>query len=379
MTTIPQTDEAPQPAATEGANLPEPVYFRMTGTVNEFFMNTGDTMTLDFGGPLKVVLTISKPENVDIADSENANYQLTFEAEPSTKVRAMFESLAADRMPEGSKPGSTVLHYENGSQSFNSVDDNGRVKPGAQSPIPLLPEAFGEFVKRVATLPRKQLSRGVKVLRWRADQPGGPEPLTGRAFEWSIDQKTWRGFADRLYGRISGRSAYRLAPKHKADIEQYVKDGLGEPAGHELLREAYSISGHNPRSSLVIGIAACEIGVKLCISSVIPAATWLVENLPSPPVEKMLREYLPKLPADNRINGQVLPPPARILEIIKKGVLLRNQIIHKGATVKARSCEEVLGAITDVLWLCDYYSGYEWALNYVSSETRKELGLLTDD
>jgi hypothetical protein len=281
-------------------------------------------------------------------------------------------------MPEGSKPGSTVLHYENGSQSFNSVDDHGRVTPGAESPIPLLPESFGEFVTRVAAIPRDQLLRGVKLLRWRANQPGGPEPLTARTLEWSVDQKTWRGFAGCLEGRVRGRSAYRLAAAHKADIEQYVKDGLREPVSHELLREAYSTADLNPRSGLVIGIAACEIGVKLCISSVVPAATWLVENLPSPPVEKMLREYLPKLPTGNRINGKVLPPPGRILNTIKKGVLLRNEIIHKGATVKQRTCEEVLGAITDVLRLCDYYSGYEWALNYLSAETREELGLSAD-
>jgi hypothetical protein len=359
----------------ESVTLPKPIYFRMTGVVNDFFMNADDTMTLDFDGPQKVVLAISKPADGDMLNRLNADYQLTFEAEPSPKVRAMFESLAADRMPEGSKPGSTVLEYENGSQSFSTVDAEGRITPGSASPVPLLPGAFEDFISRVAAVPGDQLSRGIKVLRWRANQPGGPEPLTGKAFEWSIDQKTWRGLAGRMEGRISAQGAYRLAPKHKADVEEYVKAGLGEPVSHELLREAYAIADHNPRSGLVIGIAACEIGVKLCISNLVPDAAWLVENVPSPPVEKMLREYLPELPARNRINGKVLPPPGRILEVIKKGVNLRNQIIHKGATVKPTTCEEVFEAVRDVLWLCDYYSGYAWALNYVSSDTRKELGL----
>jgi hypothetical protein len=376
VTTIPPTDEDLEPVATLGATLPVPIYFRMTGVIDDLFINAGDTMTLDFDGPQKVVLSISKPPKVDVADSQNANYQLTFEAQPSAKVRAMFESLAADRMPEGSRPGSTVLNYDdNSSLSFNSVDEDGQLKPGAESPIPLLPEAFGEFVKRVAALPRELLSRGVKVLRWRADQRGGPEPLTARTFEWSIDQKTWRGFAGRITGRISTRSAYRLSGEHKADIEEYVKDGVGEPVSHELLREAYAIANHNPRSGLVIGIAACEIGVKLCIGNLVPDATWLVENVPSPPVERMLREYMPNMPASYRIDGKVLSPPARILAVIKKGVLLRNQIIHKGASVTSDTCEEVFQAVSDVLWLCDYYSGYAWALNYLSSQTSEELGV----
>jgi hypothetical protein len=360
----------------ESVSHPEPIYFRMKGVVNNFFMNTDDKMTLDFDGPQKVVLSISKPAGGDMANRLNADYQLTFEAEPSAKVRAMFESLAADRMPEGSKPGSTVFEEEHGGgSSFTSVDTEGRITPGSPSPVPLLPGGFQDFIRSVAAVPSDQLSRGVKLLRWRANQAGGPEPLTPSAFEWSIDQKTWRGFTGRMTGRVSSQSAYRLAPKHKADVEEYVKAGLGEPVSHELLREAYAIADHNPRSGLVIGIAACEIGVKLCISNLVPDATWLVENVPSPPVERMLREYLPKLPAQNRINGAVMPPPARILEVIKKGVNLRNQIIHKGAIVKPTTCEEVFEAVRDVLWLCDYYSGYEWALNYVSSDTRKELGL----
>jgi hypothetical protein len=354
---------------------PRPIYFRMTGVIADFFMNADDSMTLDFDGPQKVVLLISNPAGRDIAARFDADYQLTFEAAPSAKVRAMFESLAADRMPEGSKPGSTVLKYENGSQSFNTVDAEGRITSGAESPIPLLPAGFGEFVARVTAAPRDQLSRGVKVLKWRTGLPGGPEPLAEKAFEWSIDQQTWRGFAGRMEARFSGRSAYRLASIHKADIERYVRAGVGEPVSHELLREAWAIALENPRSALVIGIAACEVGVKLCVSAVVPAATWLVENVPSPPVERMLREYLPKLPTQNRINGAVLPPPARILNVIKKGVSLRNDIIHKGATVKPTTCEEVLESVADVLRLCDYYSGHEWALNYVSSDTRMELGL----
>jgi hypothetical protein len=114
--------------------------------------------------------------------------------------------------------------------------------------------------------------------------------------------------------------------------------------------------------------------VKELVASLVLDAEWLVGNLPSPPLVKMLEEYLPLLPVRCTIGGKALPPPQDALKSLRKGVTLRNQIAHAGGvTLKYETLEEVLLAVRDVLWLLDYYGGMEWAYEHVRDETKAML------
>jgi hypothetical protein len=89
----------------------------------------------------------------------------------------------------------------------------------------------------------------------------------------------------------------------------------------------------------------------------------------------MLAEYIPRLPARCRIDSEVKAPPTVVLEAIKKGVTIRNQLSHAGGVgPSSDDVQRILRAVHDVLLLIDYYSGYEWALRFVSDETRSQLG-----
>src|SRR6185295_7224085 len=105
-----------------------------------------------------------------------------------------------------------------------------------------------------------------------------------------------------------------------------------EPLAHELFQEAWSqhTSQHNnPRSALVMSIAAAEIGMKDLIATLLPEAewpAWLAENTAAPPWVQLLKEVLPTLPARLAFHGKVLPPQEWMLEILEKGVNLRNQV-----------------------------------------------------
>jgi len=80
------------------------------------------------------------------------------------------------------------------------------------------------------------------------------------------------------------------------------------------------------------------------------------------------------LPADGKLSF-----PVGTLAMIKKGVTLRNQTAHRGhARLEADTVADVLATVRDLLWLCDYLAGYEWALQYVSSPLRNALGYGTD-
>jgi len=123
-----------------------------------------------------------------------------------------------------------------------------------------------------------------------------------------------------------------------------------------------------------MGIAAAETGLKHLISTLAPAAAWLVENTQSPPLVQMLEDYLPKLPTRIRIKGKVLPPPKWLIDTIKKGVRLRNQIVH-GHPIHLASdaVHDVLQAVHDLLYLFDLYAGHEWAAQRFSVRMQSSL------
>ncbi|ABI81912.1 hypothetical protein Pcar_3293 [Syntrophotalea carbinolica DSM 2380] len=116
------------------------------------------------------------------------------------------------------------------------------------------------------------------------------------------------------------------------------------------------------------------MAVKTTIGTLVPNSNWLVENVPSPPVSRLLIEYLPTLPVGNTVGGKVLPPPKTTMEVIKKAVTIRNRIAHIGAKAPSDdTLDEILDAIQDTLWLLDYYCGHAWAYEHISNTTRQEL------
>ncbi len=121
-------------------------------------------------------------------------------------------------------------------------------------------------------------------------------------------------------------------------------------------------------------MSSLEVALKSTIGYLLPDSSWLVENLPTPPLVRMLIEYIPKLPVINTINGKALPPPKVICDLIKKGVTIRNSIAHIGGNPPSdETVDEILGAIRDIIWLLDYYCGHKWAYDFISKDIRAEL------
>jgi len=64
-----------------------------------------------------------------------------------------------------------------------------------------------------------------------------------------------------------------------------------------------------------------------------PKAQWLIDELQAPPLDKMLKEFLPLLDLKLLVNGKALIP-SRLSKTLKRGIELKNMTVHRAAQVK---------------------------------------------
>ena len=220
---------------------------------------------------------------------------------------------------------------------------------------------------------RTLLRSTIQLFQWRNGLVDVPTPAAenAQAF-YSGDGKTWLKVSLVRSIKLGVGMAFKKSLKDvpPEEIVRMVESGDQEPVAHQLFREAWELRSSNPRSALAIGIAAAEIGVKDLIASLIPNAQWLLTETPSPPVVKILREYLPVLPVRGRFKDKTLKPPPELITLIKEGIEYRNRLVHGGASLPDRKeLESILRAVNDVLWVCELYAGAGWAGKYVSANT----------
>jgi hypothetical protein len=160
----------------------------------------------------------------------------------------------------------------------------------------LMPKGFQDFAAALSAELNAAAEHALGVFRWRTRTLGVRRPFAVRGFEWSVDGAAWRKFPSTMTVRVHDLPQLHLAAATAAEIQSLLDDGEREPLAHVLLREAWGQRYENPRSSLLIGVTALEVGVKQYIGACVPEAAWLADHAPSPPTLTMLNDYLPKLP-----------------------------------------------------------------------------------
>jgi hypothetical protein len=216
----------------------------------------------------------------------------------------------------------------------------------------------------------------LRLARWRANSPGRPDQVWfALEFSWCLDGTGWKPVADNLRLQIVFGSLPRRWTNEAAEfLRTEVLGELDEPLGHELLREAAASRENSLRSSLVLAVVAAEVGFKQFASKAFPETDWILEKLPSPPLETMLKAF-PWSKLGVQINGKVPGIPDSIQNELRKAVLLRNQIVHTGvpAKLKGETVDSVLTTVRDLLYLLDALRGQTWAASHVSPDTLKSL------
>jgi hypothetical protein len=225
-------------------------------------------------------------------------------------------------------------------------------------------------------------NRALRIVRWRRGYNTHHEPIrTTTLLHWSLDGSQWVEATDVLHGFITmGPGRWHWSEDMAHDILQLISQRESEPIGHDLYVEAAALEQSNPRSAILLAVAAAEVGFKQFAIRLRPETRWIFENASSPPLILMLSEFLPTLPLRQKLQNQSEFVPSSLLEILKKAVLIRNEIVHRGEHQRPHfeTVNEILHAVRDLLYLLDFYSGYSWAIGNldspIGSPRRKNTG-----
>jgi hypothetical protein len=330
------------------------MWFQLQFRANVIWTSAG-VMTVPWGGPFNIAVTLrSKGLDSEEEQLEGLKCQALAQLQASPEALQIFQELQAGVQ---GKEADEDWYWE----------------------LRELPKAFQSFIRDVQEQLSRPAHRIIRLLRWRFDLTGSREVSSWQSFQWSLDGNSWWPMPHSL---IAGLDLFSESINPSPDLgeistEAALSDllaaGLDEPVGHSLIREAWEQRYRSPSTSLILGITAAEIGVKQCIATLSPDTAWLVQEVQAPPVERMLEEYLPKLPLKNKVEEGVSALSKTLKREITQGRRIRNELIHNPAASPPAvdKVKKVLLAVKDILSLCDYYCGVEWASSRMRQETRE--------
>ncbi|WP_421867048.1 hypothetical protein [Motiliproteus sp.] len=339
--------------------------FRLTYTLRDIDISHNTSTEFNIGGEhnIHAILTDVVRKDRRTQQSVRDTVITVYSARPLTRKAApVFEAFFEGKRPqEGTKatePEELIAH------------------DGPCWGLSYYPNPFVSYVRSVYSELSSIGTDIAKLLRWRLSLRGPSSPVSSQSLWCSVDEgATWTPLPNDWHIRLISMSNERLAVDriNTDQICKMVAAKEQEPLSHELLREAIELQNKSPRSSILIAVSAAEVAVKSVIANKCPQATWLLDELQSPPLTKMLVEYFPAL----LHSHEPLFIPDRKVGLVKSiddAVAIRNRIVHKGSSPpNFDKLEEILTAIQQLLWICDYWSGYKWAAEHLEPQVAKPL------
>ena len=324
--------------------------FKQCYTVSRLDIHSPQSLRISLDGPGAISLLIRSPtekERENGAKTFNAQLDIIGEFVPSKKSLPVFTALIEGRRPPKGKKalsGDEMILREGPSEGLESY-----------------PNPFVAFVDNVCGKLSALGHAFVATLRWRYAQEGPPSPLRNFGLYCSNDGgDSWLPIPGRysIQNVTPPHSVFMIQEADVSELHRLLSEGIEEPAYHELLREAKELEHTSPRSSVLLAVSAAEVAVKSTVIATMPKTAWLVENLPSPPLVKILSEYFPVL-FEKGESFYDSNNKEGLLKTMEAAVFLRNQMVHKGTAPPSRDkVREILHGVQELLWICDYYSGY---------------------
>lgn len=338
------------------------MYFKLDLTIGDFWLGA-DKIEFKFKRNHDIVVLIFAPSDEDQLKGhkdEDAHCVVSIECKISNKNNEIFTKIAENDVLKSGQD--VIMSYPGPSGEKIQLPD-----------ISLFPVGFRQILSDLRNEMSSAAKDVVNLIRWRCGILGPTRAISSRGFYWSYDKKFWHPAPEKYSLIITSYSnSVKIENNKKKDIDDLIHSNSVEPLHHELFREAWSLRHSHPSSALLIGFASLEVAVKSFLITKIPDAKWLIENLQAPPVEKMLREYIPKLETVN--SGSTIIPETEILDLLKNGISCRNNIAHLGKKPPTgEAVQDYLCAIRECLWIIDFNNGNEWATENVGGEEKSQF------
>jgi len=318
---------------------------------------------LDFNQPIEATIRLGNTAEYDELLRDKAN------PESLTASVGMVSGVIADEMAAEeigfaiANPGNSWLNFSTFKKDKSKFTKEETERMWA---------ALDEFLTPL----RKLMESSISILRWRVgDSQGRADAFCSWRGYVSNDEEHWLqvGLARsaQLFLHV-GFKPTPATPELEREVVRLTNELRDEPLAHKLFREAWNLRESNARSSLVIGVAAAEVGVKRLIGNLVPETQWLMDEIQFPPLSKLLRKYLPSLHVRAKFNKKKILPPSILINTLTKAVECRNKIVHTGQEPPPlKELHEILWAINDLLWICDAYSGQTWVSEHISPEVHE--------
>lgn len=234
----------------------------------------------------------------------------------------------------------------------------------------VLPQAFQDFCNKEEDLLEQTIISFFDKALWI--YKSSSLLLHDSGYHWfyfSFNLKDWHlvPFLP-LNGRISchGQEEYRRLEKELEIKNRRLAHHLLESMNNRsealiyprIYFEAVKNISNNPETAIVLAVESLEVALKNCIVHLDAKTKWLMDNIPSPPLEKILKEYLPLLipPSVPTIPNEL------ITHSLKNAVCARNRIVHLGSyKVDKKKTEKWLTDIGRIIAYLEYYMGCDWA------------------
>ena len=340
------------------------VHFRLTYQVTGYHLHPDAPLTVRLGGQRNISAVFERGAADPEAPGQEKGLirgQAEFDPPPRS-VSALQNLLKAPAKPD-------------------AAADPGRAAPRRSPRFDELPAPLQVFGRQIYNELSDAAVRTFGVIRWRCALVGPVRPYVSLGMEWSEDGTVWHSFPRDITLRVGAATVQRkLRSGDAAELESMISAGAQEPLAHILLREARAAATVTASysSALIMAMAALEIGAKHLIGKLVPQAEWLAVEAPTPPIVRVLTDYLPTLPARLVLKGKPVIPPQGLIDTLRKATTARNTAIHAGSReLPLDFVNRVVAAVSDMLCIFDFYAGSAWALDHLTGETRKALAANT--
>ena len=301
---------------------------------------------------LKYLVDIGR---LDIAEGETLDF--AFGGEHSVVVR-MLHAI------DGQNSGERTIVCEGVSE--HKVEESIENVFQRSTPGGALDSTVQGFFDQVLSELYDYMQKTMAILRWRCSLFNGGMNVfrQGIGGAYSFDGKEWREvLAQPTSLRIVFGHPYSkdtTSERLREQIIGLVKQGASESLERQLFREAWLLRGSYPKASLVIGVAAAEIGFRTAVG----------QSGGSRGIQSLLKTHWPHPSPIPIVQGVQIKASQAILNVLTKGIHKRNAIVHNGADAPDQNeLREILWNIGQLLWIWDFYSGHLWALEHISASS----------